>query len=142
MVHNSYCTFPSFFALFDNDRAALAIAYAPSATFSFSANTDIPARARISGFQHSMPNQMKLTWSEWLSGSRNLTRGPSQTAVQKLHVGQPDIIKSLQSLPGTKHELGSHGGGGEKWCLDAWPTPIGNGMGLLATIHGEFIEGL
>ena len=69
-----------FFPLFDNQRGALLDVYAPNATFSFSANTSIPPRARIEGIHVSkeFPNQRKLEWAPWLNGgnggSRNLGR--------------------------------------------------------------------
>ncbi|KDQ57204.1 hypothetical protein JAAARDRAFT_35810 [Jaapia argillacea MUCL 33604] len=130
-----------FFHTWDNDRAALLNVYDPSATFSFSANTAIPARARIQGFQHSkeMPNQKKLEWTPWLTrgegGSRNLSRmaGGVEKMVKSLHVGSEDALKSMMDLPKTKHDVG---GAPEKFCLDAWPV----GTSLFVCVHGQFTE--
>jgi len=117
--------------------------YDPSATFSFSANTSIPARARITGFHSSrdMPNQRKLEWGIWLgAGSRNLNRiaGDPQKTLTNLHIGGESIVKALASLPQTRHDIN---GPPEKFCLDAFPVPHGQNMGLLVTLHGQFAEG-
>ena len=134
-----------YYNLFDNQRQSLASAYDPAATFSYSVATPIPIRARIQGFQYSkeMPNQKNLNWAPWLSAnsgsSRNLTRlntGLSK-AVESLHIGGPTIAGILQTLPNTRHDIS---GPPEKFCLDAFPVPIGQGMGLLVTVHGQFTE--
>jgi len=117
-------------------------AYDPAATFSFSANTSIPARARLVGFHSSkeMPNQRKLEWKTWLdSGSRNLNRigsDPEKT-LSNLHIGSDQVVEALKKLPGTNHNIN---GPGEKFCIDAYPVPHGQSMALLTTIHGEFTE--
>ncbi|KAI0072752.1 NTF2-like protein [Panus rudis PR-1116 ss-1] len=134
-----------FFPLFDIQRSALLDVYHPSATFSFSANTGIPARARIEGFHHSkeMPNQRKLEWSPWLTGglggSRNLTRmaGGVDKAAKTLHVGAEEVIKAMADLPSTRHEVT---GAPEKFCIDAWPVQHGDTMNLFVTLHGQFTE--
>ncbi|EAU85279.2 hypothetical protein CC1G_10065 [Coprinopsis cinerea okayama7 len=131
-----------FYNLFDTQREGLVDAYDPRATFSFSVNTTIPSRARIQAFHHSkeMPNQRKLEWSPWLAGgSRNLTRiaGGLGKTIQSLHIGGEAVVKAIKSLPGTRHDLS---GPPEKFCLDAFPVPIGQDTGLLVTLHGQFTE--
>ncbi|KAJ2926056.1 hypothetical protein H1R20_g11039, partial [Candolleomyces eurysporus] len=136
-----------FFALFDNQRDQLVDAYDPQASFSFSVNTTIPIRARIQGLHTSkeLPNQRKLEWSPWLGGgeggSRNLNRmhGGLERAVKSLHIGGEAAVKAVQSLPGTRHDIG---GPPEKFCLEAFPVPLGAnaGMGLLVALHGQFTE--
>lgn len=135
----------SFFPLYDNQRSALIDAYHPSATFSFSANTGIPARARIEGYHHSkeMPNQKKLEWAPWLNGgnggSRNLSRmgGNVEKMEKSLHVGSEEAVKAMANLPSTRHDVA---GSPEKFCVDAWPVSHGDGMALFMTIHGQFTE--
>ncbi|KAI0346534.1 NTF2-like protein [Trametopsis cervina] len=134
-----------FFPLYDNQRSALIDAYHPSATFSFSANTGIPARARIEGYHHSkeMPNQKKLEWAPWLNGgnggSRNLSRmgGNVEKMEKSLHVGSEEAVKAMANLPSTRHDVA---GSPEKFCVDAWPVSHGDGMALFMTIHGQFTE--
>jgi nuclear RNA export factor len=128
--------------VFDSQRVALVNAYHPSATFSFSANTTIPARARVAGFHSSraMPNQRKLDWKVWVdSGSRNLNRIGSdpQKLLTNLHIGGEAIAKVLSNLPQTTHDIT---GPPEKFSLDSFPVPHGQGMGLLLMIHGQFTE--
>ena len=132
----------SYFNVFDSQRVALVNAYHPSATFSFSANTTIPARARVAGFHSSraMPNQRKLDWKVWVdSGSRNLNRIGSdpQKLLTNLHIGGEAIVKVLSNLPQTTHDIA---GPPEKFSLDSFPVPHGQGMGLLLMIHGQFTE--
>ncbi|KAF5379779.1 hypothetical protein D9615_005706 [Tricholomella constricta] len=129
-----------FFNALDTHRSALIDAYDPNATFSFSANTTIAARARVQGFHTSMPNQTKLTWRDWLGkGSRNLARINSDfdRALKSLHIGAEDAVKALVALPATKHDIS---GPPEKFCLDSFPVVHGQGMGLLLTVHGQFTE--
>jgi nuclear RNA export factor len=134
-----------FFQLFDTDRESLVAAYAPTATFSFSANTVIPERARMQGFQYSkeMPNQRKLAWGPWLTGgdggSRNLDRmhGGLDKMVKSLHVGAEAIIDSMRALPVTRHDVM---GAADLFVVDAFPVVQGTGMGLFVTLHGQFIE--
>ncbi|KII89808.1 hypothetical protein PLICRDRAFT_39982 [Plicaturopsis crispa FD-325 SS-3] len=134
-----------FFPTFDSQRAALGDAYHPQATFSFSANTAIPARARIHGFHHSkdMPNQKNLEWTPWLSGghggSRNLGRmgGGVDKMIQSLHVGTDEVIKAMVALPRTIHDVA---GAPEKFCVDAWPVGVGESMNLFISVHGQFME--
>jgi nuclear RNA export factor len=141
-ILTSYTTC-SFLATFDSNRPALLAVYHPAATFSFSANTAIPTRARIQGFQHSkeMPHQTKLEWSPWLQGShggsRNLLRVGTaiEKAVKSLHVGAEAAVASIAALPGTRHDVT---GAPEKFCVDAWP--VGEGT-LLVSVHGQFNEG-
>lgn len=128
-----------FFTLFDTKRAELVDVYSPAATFSFSANTSIPPRARIQGFHVKLPNQKNLDWSPWLTGfgggSRNLSRvGDVEKMAKSLHVGRDNVLKSMASLPSTKHDIS---GAPETFCLDAWLA----GASLFVTVHGQFTEG-
>ncbi|EMD34096.1 hypothetical protein CERSUDRAFT_117603 [Gelatoporia subvermispora B] len=137
--------FMRFFPLFDTQRSALVDVYHSEATFSFSANTTIPARARIEGYHTSkeMPNQRKLEWSHWLigihGGSRNLNRmgGGVEKMTKTLHVGSEEIVKTISALPSTRHDVA---GAPEKFCVDAFPVTHGDSMHLFVTVHGQFIE--
>ncbi|KAI0649288.1 NTF2-like protein [Trametes meyenii] len=137
--------FVRYFPLFDNQRGALLDVYAPDATFSFSANTAIPPRARIEGFHVSkeFPNQRKLEWAPWLSGgmggSRNLGRitGGLQKLTQSLHLGSEQAVKAMADLPATKHDIT---GPSEKFSVDAFPVVQGERTNLLVTVHGQFSE--
>lgn len=131
--------------MFDADRSALVNVYDPAATFSFSANTAIPVRARIQGFHRSkeMPNQPKLDWTPWLTGgaggSRNLNRmgyGVDKM-VNSLHIGNSEALKAITSLPATVHDVA---GAPEKFCVDAWPVGAGQTMTLFISVHGQFVE--
>lgn len=134
-----------FFPSYDNQRSALIDAYHPSATFSFAANTSIPARAKIEGFHSSkeMPNQRKLEWPPWLTGgmggSRNLTRmgNNAEKMARTLHVGGEEAVKAMVDLPSTKHDVA---GAPEKFCIDAWPVSHGDGTALFISLHGQFTE--
>lgn len=134
-----------FFPLYDNQRSALIDAYHPSATFSFSANTSIPARARIEGYHTSkeMPNQKKLEWAPWLTrglgGSRNLSRmgGNADKMEKTLHMGGEAAVQAMADLPSTKHDVA---GSPEKFCIDAWPVTHGEGTALFMAVHGQFTE--
>lgn len=128
-----------FFTLFDRGRLELLDAYHPAATFSFSANTSIPPRARIQGLHSTLPNQRNLKWDVWLGGgnggSRNLSRvGNVDKMAQSLHVGQENVIKSILSLPNTKHDID---GAPSAFCLDCWTV----GPTWFVTVHGQFTEG-
>ncbi|KAG6816643.1 hypothetical protein H0H87_004389 [Tephrocybe sp. NHM501043] len=129
-----------FFNAMDTQRTLLLDAYDPNATFSFSANTTIAARARAQGFHNTLPNQKKLTWADWIGGgSRNLSRVGTDfdRSLSSLHIGAEDAVKALCKLPGTKHDIT---GPPEEFCLDSFPVVHGQGMGLLLTIHGQFTE--
>ncbi|THV01015.1 NTF2-like protein, partial [Dendrothele bispora CBS 962.96] len=128
-----------FFSVLDNQRSALREVYDPAATFSYSCNTSIPDRARIQAFHHRLPNQKKLEWSPWLSGSRNLVRlaNSIEKQEQRLFVGGEAIAKCVEGLPKTRHDIS---GPPEKFCVDCFPVVHAGMMGLLVTIHGEFIE--
>jgi nuclear RNA export factor len=136
-----------FFAAFDTNRSSLADVYHPSATFSFSANTNIPTRARIAGYQYSkeMPFQKELEWSRWLKGghggSRNLSRmgGGMDKMVESLHLGSAEIIKAMSDLPVTIHDVA---GAPDHFIVDAWPVGEGENAILFTTVHGQFQEGL
>ncbi len=133
-----------FFEKFDTQRATLLDVYDSASTFSYSANTAIPIRARLQGFQHSkeMPNQRKLEWTPWLSseggGSRNLARiaGGLEKTIESLHIGAEDVVKAIVNLPGTRHSLN---GPAEHFCVDAFP--VLDGQRLLINVHGQFTEG-
>lgn len=139
--------FSRFFPLFDTQRSALLDAYSDSATFSFQANTSIPARARIQGFQYSkeMPHQRNLEWSTWLGaghgGSRNLSRiaNAVEKMVKSMHVGREAVIGALEALPRTRHEMEGEGAG-ERFCVDGWPVQQGEMACLFLSIHGQFVE--
>ena len=88
-------------------------------------------------------SDFKTNWVPWLNssgGSRNLSRlaGGLERTINSLHIGPEDIIKTLNSLPATRHEVG---GSPEKFCIDAWPIQQGDRMLLFVTVHGEFVEG-
>lgn len=134
-----------FLPLFDGQRLALLDVYHPSATFSFSVNTSIPARARVEGYHTSkaMPFQRKLEWPAWIDGgnggSRNLLRlGAGRgKAAKTLHVGNQEAVKAMVDLPATQHDISSSP---DKFCVDAWPVPHGEDMSLFVTLHGQFTE--
>ncbi|KAH9998801.1 NTF2-like protein [Russula compacta] len=131
-----------FFPLFDTQRATLSNVYNELATFSFQANTSIPARAKIQGFQYSkeMPNQRHLEWSPWLgAGSRNLSRvaGAVDKMLKSIHVGRENVLSAMSSLPQTKHDIV---GAAEKFCIDAWPVTHEDRTTLFLSIHGQLIE--
>ncbi|KAI9457196.1 NTF2-like protein [Russula earlei] len=134
--------FARFFPLFDTHRAALSNLYNEFATFSFQANTSIPARAKIQGFQYSkeMPNQRHLEWSPWLgAGSRNLSRvaGVVDKMLKSIHVGRENVLSAMASLPRTKHDIV---GSAEKFCIDAWPVTHEDRTTLFLSIHGQLVE--
>jgi nuclear RNA export factor len=134
IVHNFL---GNFLRVFDQDRPALEVLYHPSATFSFSANTTIPTRSRLQGFQHSkeMPHQTALEWGPWLNGggagSRNLSRVAAnpEKAINSLHVGPAAIVRAFQDLPKTVHTIEGHL---DHFSYDAWlvgegsPLPYGS----------------
>ncbi|KAF8207061.1 hypothetical protein K438DRAFT_1815618 [Mycena galopus ATCC 62051] len=125
-----------FFPAFDAQRPSLGDVYTPASTFSFSANTSIPARARVQGIQYSneMPNQRKLEWKAWIeNGSRNLHRLSGEKTISALHIGGHDIVQALVKLPLTKHDILS---APENFCVDSFLA----GVGLLVIVHGQFIE--
>lgn len=132
-----------FFSLFDSERSSLLDVYDDAAYFSYSCNTSIPIRARLAGLHSSMPNQKKLTWEPWLhnagGGSRNLNR--PQVGLDKmleaLHQGPAEIARAQVALPETKHDVQ---GSADKFAVDSFPVPHGQGTALLLTIHGEFME--
>ena len=129
-----------FFTLFDTQRSELLDVYHPAATFSFSANTSIPPRARIQGLHSTLPNQKNLKWDVWLGGgnggSRNLSRvGNVDKMAQSLHLGRENVVQSALGLPKTKHDIA---GAPSAFCLDGWLT----GSTLFVTVHGQFTEGM
>ncbi len=134
----------SFFQLFDTQRGGLVDAYDSQATFSYCCNTSIPARARIANLHNTMPHQRRLLWESWLKnsggGSRNLSRPQVNVdrTVEILHVGLAKILTAQAGLPETKHDVSA----GQKFVVDAFPVPHGQGNALLLTLHGEFMEGM
>jgi len=131
-----------FFPLFDTQRTALPNVYNEFATFSFQANTSIPARAKIQGFQYSkeMPNQRHLEWSPWLgAGSRNLSRvaGMVDKMLKSIHVGRENVLNAISSLPRTKHDIV---GAADKFCIDAWPVTHEDRTTLFLSVHGQLVE--
>ncbi|KAF9514955.1 hypothetical protein BS47DRAFT_1484802 [Hydnum rufescens UP504] len=125
-------------------RSSLAPAYAPNATFSISANTSIPLRAKKRGLNHSLPNQRLLKWTWYFSKSRNLSRVRSlDQATETLHAGTGDIMAIFRDIPETKHDIAQQ----DKFVVDAWPMPgilrgePGSGDVLFISVHGEFAEG-
>lgn len=137
-----------YFTLFDTNRSALGIVYAPKATFSLSANTSIPPRARKAGFQVRMPNQKALNWEFYRTQSRNLERITGSSGVDKavdlLRSGPQEIIEVLSKFPATKHDMSK----GENFVVEAFPMGgMLNGAAeygsdaLIINIHGEFVEG-
>jgi nuclear RNA export factor len=134
----------SFFPLFDTQRATLSNVYNKFATFSFQANTSIPAHAKIQGFQYSkeMPNQRHLERSPWLgAGFRNHSRvaGAVDKVLKNIHVGQENVLSAMASLPTTKHDIV---GAAEKFCIDSWPVTREDRTTLFLSIHGQLVEGL
>lgn len=140
-----------YFTMFDTNRPALSVVYAPHATFSISANTSIPPRARKRAFMHSaeMPHQKSLTWDYYRNRSRNLERLGStgrvgaDKAVDFMQTGPEAIMKALSQFPVTKHDMGKP----DKFCVDAFPMVgvLGGGIygtdALFINVHGEFAEG-
>lgn len=141
-----------FFTFFDADRSALESAYAPHASFSMSANTSIPPRARKRGFLHhaDMPNQKALNWEFYRGASRNLERintasskANPDKAMELLHTGPQAIMAAFRSCPPTKHDMSRP----EAFSVDAFPMIgilHGEGYGtdaLFINVHGEFAEG-
>jgi len=134
--------FARFFPLFDTQRDMLSNVYNEFATFSFQANTSIPARAKIQGFQYSkeMPNQRHLEWSPWLgAGSRNLSRvaGAVDKVLKSIHVGRESVLSAMASLPKMKHDIV---GAAEKFCIDSWPVTHEERTTLFLSIHGQLVE--
>ncbi|KAF8529914.1 hypothetical protein JB92DRAFT_2860242 [Gautieria morchelliformis] len=135
-----------FFTIYDTSRMSLADVYGPVASFSFSANTSIPPRARIQGHHNSaaMPNQKKLEWTPYIAhGSRNLSRVNTLARAEKsLHTGPDEIVGKLTSLPGTRHDINAQ----EKFVVDAWPVqgvlplPGDASTVLFITVHGQLEE--
>src|SRR5258708_6292962 len=96
-----------FFTHFDNARVPLLQAYSPDASFSLSVDATIPPRAKKRRLHHTLPNQQQLSWSWWLSESRNLTRIRHLDKTTKtLHVGTDSIRTIFERIPATRHDLG------------------------------------
>lgn len=141
----------------DNERAQLAFAYTPQATFSLSVNTTVSERARRT--QHlsseAITKQKELSWATYLGSaydkdshggkssenlSRNFLRNKNaQRREETLHVGPEKIGQLLAKLPATSHPLSD----ASKFVVDAWQQP-GTGEAypdlLVVVVHGEFAE--
>lgn len=137
-----------FFARYDQDRAALAPAYAPDAAFSYCLNTAAPPRARAARLVHTLPHQKELVADRYIDlGSRNLMRSHNQKALlRSLHRGPAAIAAFLARLPQTAHPLHD----ASRFVVDAWILPnvdVKAQTGaerpdalLFITVHGEFAE--
>ncbi|KAM0793164.1 hypothetical protein ACM66B_000638 [Microbotryomycetes sp. NB124-2] len=141
-----------FFPAYDNDRQSLLPAYAPVCTFSFSIDTNLPARSKAKRIGHNgdkkFPNQMKLDTKPYLGpeGSRNLERVkyPAKRA-STLKTDPAKVIASVVALPSTQHPLNDP----SKFVFDTWTMPgvlapaEPGGTGetvIFAVVHGEFTE--
>lgn len=137
-----------FFARYDQDRAALAPAYAPDAAFSYCLNTAAPPRARAARLVHTLPHQKELVADRYIDlGSRNVMRSHNQKALlRSLHRGPAAIAAFLARLPPTAHPLHD----ATRFVVDAWILPnvdVRAHTGadrpdalLFITVHGEFAE--
>ncbi|KAG8912510.1 nuclear mRNA export, poly(A)+RNA binding protein [Tulasnella sp. 417] len=129
-----------YFTMFDQNRAALADAYAPNATFSVSMNAAVPTRARISRFFLELPHQKQLNWEAWKPLSRNLTRmrNTGESAAHRLFTSPEEIIKALERVPQTKHDIAN---GGNTFLAESWIVSSVLSLDtLLVTVHGQFTE--
>jgi len=64
-----------YFSLYDSDRTALEVAYAPASTFTFSITMPAAPRAKSAGYFNSMPNQKSLNWDVYQKlDNRNIMR--------------------------------------------------------------------
>ena len=134
-----------FFTHFDKARVPLLQAYSPDASFSLSVDATIPPRAKKRRLHQILPNQHQLSWSWWLSESRNLSRIRHLDKTAKtLHVGTDSIRTIFERIPATRHDLTK----GEQFIVDAYPIPgilqgqkaAGNDV-LFVSVHGELAEG-
>ncbi|KAG9096030.1 nuclear mRNA export, poly(A)+RNA binding protein [Ceratobasidium sp. UAMH 11750] len=150
-----------YYTLFDSSRSQLMPAYSPSATFSLSLNTSIPPRARIRGYHGHLPRQKELQWKPWMDvGSRNLMRvAKLDKTTTFLRSTSAEVIKALEELPKTKHDVTGTGGAvvemngspvgspaAGKFVVDAFtcmgvlPGEGDAGIVLFVNVHGEFAE--
>ncbi|KAB5595766.1 MRNA export factor mex67 [Ceratobasidium theobromae] len=150
-----------YFELFDSNRSQLTPVYSSTATFSLSLNTSIPPRARIRGYHAHLPRQKELKWAPWMEvGSRNLLRvAKLDKTTTFLRSTAPEVVKALEELPGTKHDVTGTGGATEgtggtvigsaaagKFVVDAFtclgvlPGEGDAGIVLFVNVHGEFAE--
>lgn len=65
--------------------------------------------------------------------------GGVEQTINRLHIGGVNIVKAMQALPTTVHDVS---GNPEKFCIDAWPVGLGETMLLFISVHGEFAEGM
>ncbi|KAK0272343.1 nuclear mRNA export, poly(A)+RNA binding protein [Friedmanniomyces endolithicus] len=133
----------TYFAGFDNDRAALALHYYDEQSdFSYAVNTQAPRDSNST--QRSEPGE----WESYLKSSRNLKKIQQLPARQaRKYRGTQAVAEALAMLPGTRHpDLASEA---RKWMVEAKmvpgvPDPTGASPGgvdgFLITVHGEFEE--
>ena len=133
----------TFFAGFDNDRAALAAHYYDEQSdFSYAVNTQ--AQRDPASTQHTE----KQEWDQYIKNSRNLKKISQLPARQNRQFRGPKAVgDAFFALPKTKHpDLATEA---RKWMVEAHiqpgvPDPTGqspNGVdGFMITIHGEFEE--
>lgn len=138
-----------FFPLWDNSRQALLPAYAPSATFTISANPT-PSRSLIATnvetTRHERPRSAPFTSYVELP-SRNFLRAATsiETRMETLKsAAQPDkLVEFWKKVPGTVHPLTD----GTKWAFDSWILDewVDGASGearasAILSIEGEFQE--
>ncbi|KAF4613655.1 hypothetical protein D9613_008114 [Agrocybe pediades] len=118
-----------FLGAMDNDRDALKNVYDPAATFSISVNSSTPTSTNTVTMKHKASNL-----AEPPKMTRNLVnrRVPS---TQGLHVGAHEVARALAAFTRTDHNIQNPG---DRFCVDAFPVPHGEGIGLLMTLHGDF----
>ncbi|EGF98090.1 uncharacterized protein MELLADRAFT_118604 [Melampsora larici-populina 98AG31] len=142
-VVSRFCV--QFFNAFDHDRQSLMDVYATNATFSLSASTMIPTRARLAGLTKNrpeMPAQQLPSWHQYISISRNIARLKGNRLAERIANGPAEIIKYLDLIPTTKHPL-TEAADQDKFVVDAWqmPSMVTDGSGVIyLTIHGQFQE--
>ncbi|KAK8853149.1 hypothetical protein IAR55_003850 [Kwoniella newhampshirensis] len=133
-----------FFALFDNDRNATLIGYAPDALISISANT-LPSRSFLQqDVQKTRSNRPQpVSFEAWTNlPSRNFLRNVSSIK-QRMDTLQfaSDPERLLRwwnkNVPKTRHPLED----AKKWCIESWVLD-GEGVDvrLCLMVQGEFEE--
>ncbi|KAL7418450.1 nuclear mRNA export, poly(A)+RNA binding protein [Cryptotrichosporon argae] len=138
---NQFCA--KFFTTFDTDRVALALAYTPTATVSFSCNT-LPARsalaADVARTRSARPNP--VSFEPWLAlPGRNFFRGAASLDARWRSLktpAAPDFAAwATTQVPQTRHPLAD----AAKWNIDAWILD-GDGAStrIMVVVAGEFQE--
>ncbi|KAK9458065.1 hypothetical protein V1511DRAFT_22326 [Dipodascopsis uninucleata] len=124
----------TFFNVYDSDRSQLMPVYDNLSLFSISVNTNAP--------REQQPGHAVQNWSAYIPLSRNLTRITATNGrVNRLAVGQSQIMELLRKIPASKHDLMSP----EKFAIDAWTRRdlrSEGDTGLFVIIHGEFEEAM